>query len=78
MDTKQEDLTKFVDIGPNPDGAEWWKDVQTFDFGVDLGIFDNKDANTRERDLLRFRMRRYGTWLRRRTQHEQKNPQSLV
>ena len=27
MDTKQENLTKFVDIGPTPDGAEWWKDA---------------------------------------------------
>ena len=34
MDNKQEE--GYIDITPNPDEDEWWRDVQTFDFGVQI------------------------------------------
>ena len=53
MDAKQENLSEVMDTGVRTDGTEWWKDVQTFDFGIDLGKLnigdDGRDTNAVER-----------------------------
>ena len=46
---KQEEIV--MDITPNPDDMEWWRDVQTFDFGIPLGEEEEKLETKRFADV---------------------------
>ena len=40
---KQEVQEVLIDITANPDDTEWWQDVQTFDFGIQIGTEEEQE-----------------------------------